>query len=238
MPVMQQAMPELSIREADRLRAIAKRVPVTNASAQNNCGVMLARRGLSHEAAACFERALDVDARMSLASQNLQQMAARTSVDVERVQQLTDRLRQSPHDIDTALELGKWHARLGRPADAATVLGELLDRTPDDLIALREMALVEQALGYPDRASAWLDRALGLEPENVAMHALAGEILYRRGKTEAAVAHACVQIGAPAGTALCRALWSRPRRRRSRWPGYGLIVPRRDGRADQRARRG
>ena len=186
MPVMQQAMPELSIREADRLRAIAKRVPVSNAGAQNNCGVMLARRGLSHEAAACFERALDVDARMSLASQNLQQMAARTSVDAERVQQLTDRLRQSPHDIDTALALGKWHARLGRPADAATVLGELLDRTQDDLVALREMALVEQALGYPDRASAWLDRALGLEPENVAMHALAGEILYRRGKTEAA----------------------------------------------------
>jgi len=186
MSVPLQALPVLSIREADRLRAIAKRVPVGNAGAQNNCGVMLARRGLSHEAGACFERALDVDARMSLASQNLQQMAARTTVDTERVQRLTDRLAEAPHDAQTALALGKWHARLGRPADAARVLGALLDRTPDDLIALREMALVEQALGYPDRASAWLDRALGLEPEDVSMHALAGEILYRRGKTEAA----------------------------------------------------
>lgn len=181
-----QALPVLSIREADRLRAIAKRVPVGNAGAQNNCGVMLARRGLTHEAGACFERALDVDARMSLASQNLQQMAARTTVDAEHVQQLTDRLREAPHDAAAALALGKWHARLGRPADAARVLGELLERTPDDLIALREMALVEQALGYPDRASAWLDRALVLEPQNVSMHALAGEILYRRGMTEAA----------------------------------------------------
>ncbi len=186
MLVTPQSVPVLSIREADRLRAIARRVPGTNAGAQNNCGVMLARRGLAHEAAACFERALDVDARMSLAAQNLQQLAARTAVDAERVTLLLDKLRQVPHDTETALALGKWHARLARPADAATVLGELLDRSPDDLTALREIALVEQALGYPDRASAWLDRALALAPDDVSLHALAGEILYRRGKTDAA----------------------------------------------------
>lgn len=186
MSVTPQSVPVVSIRETERLRAIARRVPAVNAGAQNNCGVMLARRGLSHDAAACFERALDVDARMTLAAQNLQQLAARTTVDAERVKLLTDTLRQQPHDVVTALALGKWHARLGRPADAATVLGELLDRSPDDLVALREIALVEQALGYPDRASAWLDRALGLAPEDVSLHALSGEILYRRGKTDAA----------------------------------------------------
>ncbi len=170
----------------DRLRAIANRVPGTNAGAQNNCGVMLARRGLAHDAAACFERALDVDPRMTLAAQNLQQLAARSPVDAERVKQLQDTLRLQPHDETTALALGKWHARLGRPADAAQVLGELLDRTPDDLTALREIALVEQSLGYPDRASAWLERALALSPTDVSLHALSGEILYRRGKTEAA----------------------------------------------------
>ena len=180
------SVPALPIRETDRLRAIARRVPAGNAGAQNNCGVMLARHGLAHEAAACFERALDVDARMSLAAQNLQQLGQRTSVDAERVKQLTDTLRQFPHDVTTALALGKWHARLGRPSDAASVLGELLDRSPDDLTALREIALVEQALGYPDRASAWLDRALALAPDDVPLHALAGEILYRRGKTDAA----------------------------------------------------
>jgi tetratricopeptide (TPR) repeat protein len=176
----------LSIRETDRLRAIASRVPAANAGAQNNCGVMLARRGLAHDAAACFERALDVDPRMTLAAQNLQQLAARSPVDAERVKQLQDRLRQQPHDETTAMALGKWHARLGRPADAAQVLGELLDRSPDDLTALREIALVEQSLGYPDRASAWLERALALSPTDVSLHALSGEILYRRGKTEAA----------------------------------------------------
>ena len=181
-----QSVPVVSIREADRLRAIARRVPATNAGAQNNCGVMLARHGLTHEAAACFECALDVDARMTLAAQNLQQLAARTTVDAERVQLLMDQLRQAPRDAAVALALGKWHARLGRPADAAIVLGDLLDRSPDDLSALREIALVEQALGYPDRASAWLDRALAIAPEDVALHALSGEILYRRGKTEAA----------------------------------------------------
>ena len=181
-----QSVPVLSIREADRLRAIARRVPTGNAGAQNNCGVMLARRGLAHDAAACFERALDVDARMTLAMQNLQQLAARSSVDGERVQLLLEALRRQPHDVQTALALGKWHARLGRPGEAAGVLGELLDRAPDELTALREMALVEQALGYQDRASAWLERAIALAPLDVSLHALAGEILYRRGKTEAA----------------------------------------------------
>ena len=186
MSVTPQSVPVVSIREADRLRAIARRVPSTHPGAQNNCGVMLARRGLAHEAAACFERALDMDARMTLAAQNLQQLAVRTSVDAERVQLLTDALRAAPHDATTALALGKWHARLGRAAEAASVLGELLDRSPDDLAALREIALVEQALGYPDRASAWLDRALALSPDDVSLHALSGEILYRRGKTDAA----------------------------------------------------
>ncbi len=178
--------PVVSIREADRLRAIARRVPLANASAQNNCGVMLARRGLAHEAAHCFERALDIDARMTLAAQNLLHLAARTTVDAERVQHLTEVLRQTPSDARTALTLGKWHARLGRPSQAAAVLGALLDGVPDDRDALREMALVEQSLGYPDRASAWLERAIALAPDDLALHALAGEILYRRGRTDAA----------------------------------------------------
>lgn len=175
-----------SAREADRLRAVAQRVPANNAGALNNCGVMLARRGLSLEAAACFERALDLESRMSLAAQNLQQLASRTTVDAERVRELTDRLRDVPHDTAASLALGKWHARLGRPTDAAVVLGSLLDRSPDDLAALREIALVEQSLGAPERASAWLDRALDIAPDDVALHALSGEILYRRGKIEAA----------------------------------------------------
>jgi tetratricopeptide (TPR) repeat protein len=183
-----QAISVLSIREADRLRALARRVPRTNAGAQNNCGVMLARRGLTHDAAACFERALDVDARMSLALQNLQQLASRTTVDAERVQYLTDKLRQHPDDETTFLSLGKWHARMGRPSEAAEVLGDLLNQSPHDLTALREMALVDQALGFPDRAGAWLELATAVAPEDVSLHALKGEILYRRGKTEEAKA--------------------------------------------------
>jgi tetratricopeptide (TPR) repeat protein len=176
----------LSIREAERLRALARRVPLTNAGAQNNCGVMLARRGLALEAAACFERALDVDARMSLAAQNLQQLALRTSVDGDRTAQLTQSLLDNPLDGTIALALGKWHARLGRPTDAAAAFNAWLDHEPDDLAFLREIALVEQAQGYPDRASMWLEHAVELAPDDVALHSLAGEILYRRGKTELA----------------------------------------------------
>ncbi len=183
-----QASSVLSVREADRLRALARRVPPHNAAAQNNCGVMLARRGLTHEAAACFERALDVDSRMALATQNLQQLAARTKVDDERTHYLNERLLQTHDDVIAALSLGKWHARLGRPEDAAIVLKALLEHAPDDLTALRELALVEQALGYPDRATVWLERAIALAPNDVSLHALNGEILYRRGMTEPAKA--------------------------------------------------
>jgi tetratricopeptide (TPR) repeat protein len=180
------SLPALSPREVDRLRAIAQRVPRSNAGAQNNCGVMLARRGLAGDAAACFERAIEIDPRLTLAAQNLQQLAARSNVDAERVTQLQSAMRADPDDPDAVRTLGKWHARMGRPGEAAAVLGALLDRVPDDVEGLREMALVEQALGYPDRASAWLERAVALRPNDITLHALSGEVLYRRGKTDAA----------------------------------------------------
>jgi tetratricopeptide (TPR) repeat protein len=180
------SVPTVTPREADRLRALARRVPVGNASAQNNCGVMLARRGLAIDAAECFERAIAADSRMTLAMQNLQLLAARTRIDADRVSKLHAQLRADPTDAAASRALGLWHAHLGRPGESAAVLSALLDRAPDDVDALRAMAMVEQALGYPDRASAWLDRAIALRPDDIGLHALAGEVLYRRGKTEAA----------------------------------------------------
>jgi tetratricopeptide (TPR) repeat protein len=121
-----QAQPVLSVREADRLRDLARRVSPTHAGAQSNCGVLLARRGLTHEAAACFERALDIDPRMALAAQNLTQLAARTNVAEERIGLLSARLKSNADDAPTSLALGKWYARLGRHADAQTVLHSLV----------------------------------------------------------------------------------------------------------------
>lgn len=172
--------------DAERLRAVAARVPVSHAAAQNGCGVMLARRGLPVDAAACFERALDADARHAVAADNLRRLATRGSVDADRVAQLTARLHDDADDADAALALGRWHARLGRPREARPVLAALVKRRPDHLAALRELAVVEHGCGDITAALAWLERAIAVDGGDAALHAQLGELLYRSGRPDAA----------------------------------------------------
>jgi tetratricopeptide (TPR) repeat protein len=176
----------LTPTEADRLRAVAARVPVSHASAQNGCGVMLARRGLLDDAASCFERALDADARHAVAADNLRRLATRGTVDLDRVAALTTRLRAEAGDAEAALALGRWHARLGRPVDARPVLAALVKRRPDHLAALRELAVVEHACGDIAAALAWLERAIAVDGRDATLHAQLGELLYRSGRPDAA----------------------------------------------------
>ncbi|MCU0626178.1 MAG: tetratricopeptide repeat protein [Gemmatimonadaceae bacterium] len=180
------ATPALIARDADTLRAIAVRVPVTHANAQNSCGVLLARRGLHAEAAACFERALDADPRHPTAADNLRRLATLGTVDADRVATLTTRLRGDGEDVEAALALGRWHARMGRPAEARPVLATLVKRRPDDLATLRELAVVEHACGDVNAALAWLERALAVAGDDAALHAQLGELLYRSGRPDAA----------------------------------------------------
>ena len=51
------------------------------------------------------------------------------------------------------------YARMGKTADARTILDELLKRSERQYVSPDEIALVYASLGEKDQAFAWLDRA-------------------------------------------------------------------------------
>ncbi|MCU0618754.1 MAG: tetratricopeptide repeat protein [Gemmatimonadaceae bacterium] len=178
--------PVLTAREGDRLRAVVARVPASHANALNSAAVVLARRGLPIDAALAFERALDADPRHATALENLRRLAQTGTLDRDRVAALAARVAADVDDVDAALALGRWHARLGRPAEARPVLLALVRRRPDQLAALRELAIVEQACGDTAAAVAWLERAIAVAADEPALHVQLGELCYRSGRPEAA----------------------------------------------------
>ena len=61
-----------SERDTAILRNLTRRIPAADAAANNNLGVVFYNKGLYAEAAEQFERALELDPRMTVAERNLQ----------------------------------------------------------------------------------------------------------------------------------------------------------------------
>lgn len=98
--------------------------------------------------------------------------------------ELESRARARPDDTTLALDLGAAYLDAGRPADAATVYGAVLQRTPDLVEAVLGLGVAALDGGRPDAALAFFDRALALDP------AIADAYLYR------AIARFAVEGGA------------------------------------------
>ncbi|MFP5341586.1 MAG: cytochrome c-type biogenesis protein CcmH [Candidatus Limnocylindria bacterium] len=98
--------------------------------------------------------------------------------------ELESRAMARPDDTTMALELGAAYLYAGRPADAATVYGAVLQRTPDLVEAILGLGVAALDGGRPDAAVALFDRALALDP------GIADAYLYR------AIARFAVEGGA------------------------------------------
>ena len=64
--------PVLSEHDLSALRSFARRIDPADAGAHNNLGVLYYHKGLIPEAVAAFQRALELDSRMSIAQANLE----------------------------------------------------------------------------------------------------------------------------------------------------------------------
>ncbi len=109
--------------------------------------------------------ALEIDpgnrnARLNLALLLTQEEPARAA---EHLQLL---LRRDPDDAAVKSALAPIYRGAGRPAEAAALLDEVLDRQPDHLGALMERGAVAMDQGQPDRAERWLTRAQRLAPND------------------------------------------------------------------------
>lgn len=106
----------------------------------------------------------------------------------DRALALTDRaLAIAPDDRDTLLVKAKTLGHLGRDAEAGTILQTLLERYPDYAPVIYANADHLATLGRLDDSLTLFDRAVHMQPKNVAYRRGRAAVLYRLGQTKQAV---------------------------------------------------
>jgi tetratricopeptide (TPR) repeat protein len=180
--------PVLSEHDLSALRSFARRIDPADAGAHNNLGVLYYHKGLIPEAVAAFQRALELDSRMSIAQTNLE-IAYRDSGHYDhRVAELQGRLRANPGEREARWELGRTYASLGQHDAAVAEFEALLARHPGDVAVLVQLGLSERARGRVEEATEWFAEACRRDPESAVALFYYGETLYHRGLNEPALA--------------------------------------------------
>jgi cytochrome c-type biogenesis protein CcmH/NrfG len=108
-------------------------------------------------------------------------------IDTRRFQQaealLGRRLAEDPDDVRAWVKLGRCRLGAGDAQQAITALEEALTRAPEDIGALYLHAQALRRADSPAQAERWgkaetsLRKALRVDPQNSAIHALLGELL-------------------------------------------------------------
>jgi tetratricopeptide (TPR) repeat protein len=189
--------PVASERDLAILRSFAGRIDPSDAGAHNNLGVLYFRKGLFHDAAQAFTRALALDPRMAVAQRNLEIVYARSGVYDQRIAALRERLRQRPGDLDVRGELARAYASVGQWDDAVAEFAAILAERPRDAGAMLQLGLAEQRRGRPASAAEWLARARELDGGSSVLAFHYGEVLYQQGMNDEALAalKSAVELG-------------------------------------------
>jgi tetratricopeptide (TPR) repeat protein len=170
-----------SERDVAILRTLVRRIPANDAAAHNNLGVVFYNKGLHTEAAEQFERALDLDPRMSVAERNLQIVYFGTNFFDTTLHALQVRLSEDPEDRDARLRLARTLLFGGDAAAALRELRRLAGGSNGDAAALRWTARALVRLGDLDAAYGTLTDAARENPRDAWLATQIGELLYLRG---------------------------------------------------------
>ena len=175
-----------SLRDAEILRSLARRVDPADPGAQNNLGVVYYRRGMFDDAIAAFSRALALDERMRVARRNLEIAYGESGMLERRVRELEKRLRQSPDDIGVLVESGIAEKTAGHLDEAEAKFRRALSHDPDSSVLHFFLAEIFYNRGLGEEALRFLRRSIDLNPANPDAHFLAGFILGDLGRVEEA----------------------------------------------------
>ena len=175
-----------SRRDAEILRALARRVDPADPGAQNNLGVVYYRRGMFDDAIAAFSRALALDERMRVARRNLEIAYGESGLLERRVADLERRLRESPDDIGVLVESGIAEKTAGHLDEAEAKFRRALSYDPDSSVLHFFLAEIFYNRGLGEEALRFLRRSIDLNPANPDAHFLAGFILGDLGRVDEA----------------------------------------------------
>jgi predicted TPR repeat methyltransferase len=89
--------------------------------------------------------------------------------------------------LDQALELAQQIHRQGNLDDARRLYQAVLERRPDDPVALHYLGVLMHQSGHSERAIELIRRAIELQPDNPGIHNNLGNVLLESGRVDEAV---------------------------------------------------
>src|SRR5256885_405554 len=172
--------------EIDILRSFARRIDPSDAGAYNNLGVFYFRKGLTEEAIVAFSRALALDERMGVARRNLEIAYGESGTLERRLQELEDRLRVNPQDLEALVQSGIAEKTAGRLERAHSLFQRAIELDPDSSVLHFLLAETLYNRGLHEDAMRSVRRSIELNPENPDALYLIGFILGDLGRSEEA----------------------------------------------------
>jgi tetratricopeptide (TPR) repeat protein len=172
--------------EIDILRSFARRIDPSDAGAYNNLGVLYFRKGLTEEAIASFARALALDERMGVARRNLEIAYGERGILERRLQELEERLRTNPDDLEALVQSGIAEKTAGHLERAHALFQRGIDLDPDSSVLHFLLAETLYNRGLHEEAMRSVKRSIELNPENPDALYLIGFILGDLGRGEEA----------------------------------------------------
>jgi len=172
--------------EIDILRSFARRIDPSDAGAYNNLGVLYFRKGLTDEAILAFARALALDERMGVARRNLEIAYGETGIVERRLQELEERLRANPQDLEALVQSGIAEKTAGRLERAHTLFQRAIELDTDSSVLHFLLAETLYNRGLHEDAMRSVRRSIELNPENPDALYLIGFILGDLGRGEEA----------------------------------------------------
>ena len=172
--------------------------------AHNNLGLVLIELDRSHEAIACFVRAIKLQPDSLIALKNLAFLLMKLDRYEEAISYFDRVLALEPNGVETYNNRGVSMQRLGLLQESVTSFEQALDRKPGYAVAVLNLGVSMQKLGQLDEAEAHLRRAVALEPANASALAVLGTILVEQQKIDEAVTvyHDAVALDPTNGFAL------------------------------------
>ncbi len=172
--------------EIDILRSFARRIDPSDAGAYNNLGVLYFRKGLTDEAIMSFSRALALDERMRVARRNLEIAYGEGGLLERRLEELEERLRSNPHDLEALVQSGIAEKTAGRLERAHTLFQRAVELDGDSSVIHFLLAETLYNRGLSEDAMRSVRRSIDLNPENPDPHYLLGFLLGDLGRGEEA----------------------------------------------------
>ena len=168
--------------EVDAAIALAPELPLLH----EDLGSVRAQQGRYEDAIPLFERAIRLDPRLPSAHRKLGQALAAAGRGNEADRQFESYFDRDP--VAGRIAEGADHLRAGRADEAITVLREVLRENPDNVDAMRYLAIAYwREKDKPGEAEAWLRRATATAPDFTAAWLSLGLVLLDNNKPNEAI---------------------------------------------------